>query len=55
VQSARRMRMLKPEVALNAARHLPQIARRAETAEGLVCLTLALAILAVAWRIASIL
>jgi len=46
--------MLEPDATLNAERNAPQIARRFETPEALVCLTLVIAMFALAFRIARI-
>jgi hypothetical protein len=46
--------MLEPDATLNVERNAPQIAKRSETLEALVCLALVVAIFALAFRIARI-
>jgi hypothetical protein len=46
--------MRKPDAALNAVRNAPQIARRPEAPEALVCLALIFATFVLVFRIATI-
>jgi hypothetical protein len=46
--------MRKPKAALSAATNAPQVAKRRETPEELVCLALAFALLVLAFRIVSV-